>query len=630
MHIGLIVPSDASNKLTEAKGAHLPENISTTSSMLKQHSYVLGINAYDHDVSVCLLRDGEIAYAIEKERITRQKHASGFFQEAVDYCLKAEGITLDDVDLVVRNCYVLPVDELEIRMVYEGDMNGRERAQVAKSPLYLPKSNKVMTVSHHLAHAYSAFAVSPFDEGVVMVVDGVGSYSSDIKEPGQLTEGVNPLARESESYYKFKGSKLETLKKIWLQPCRGLLSDEFFNMDGLGALYSRVSSYVFADWNKCGEVMGLAPYGRPNSVRPLLELKDGELHVPEWDADFNQPWMPDGKNKWEANPAMRHWEDMAWRIQHDAEEVLIARARWLRETTGARNLCLAGGVALNCVANGRIVREAGFDNVWIQPAAGDNGIAIGCAYYGRLAIQKKPRTFVMKQATLGVTYPDDVARRVGNPLLVTRKTFNGPGESICREAAKLLSEGKVFGWFQGRCEFGPRALGNRSILGDPRRPEMKDKLNKRVKFRQAFRPFAPIVPYERAKDIFVGEDESPFMLRAKQVRPEWKDRIPAIVHVDGTARVQTVRREQNERMYDLLMEFDKLTGVPVLVNTSFNIKGEPIVETPQDAMNCFIHTGIDYLALHDTLVSKNALYKVLAPFIKVYYESMVRSRVETD
>jgi carbamoyltransferase len=598
--------------------------------MPKQHTYVLGINAYDHDVSACLLRDGEIAYAIEKERITRKKHAGGFFQEVVDYCLQAEGITLDDVDLVVRNCYVMPVEDLEVRMIYQGDMVDRERAQVTKSPLYLPKSNKVMTVSHHLAHAYSAFAVCPFDEGVVMVVDGVGSYSSDIKEPGQLTEGVNPLARESESYYKFKGSALETLKKVWLQPCRGLLSDEFFNMDGLGALYSRVSSYIFADWNKCGEVMGLAPYGRPDNFRRLLELKDGELHVPEWDAEFNQPWIPDGKIKWETSPAMRHWEDLAWRVQHDSEEVLIARARWLRETTGARNLVLAGGVALNCVANGRIVREGGFDNVWIQPAAGDNGIAIGCAYYGRVAILKKPRTFVMKKATLGITYPDDVARRVGNPLLVTRKTFNGPGESICREAAKLLSEGKVFGWFQGRCEFGPRALGNRSILGDPRRAEMKDILNKRVKFRQAFRPFAPIVPYERAKDIFVGEDESPFMLRAKQVRPEWKDRIPAIVHVDGTARVQTVRREQNERMYDLLMEFDKLTGVPVLVNTSFNIKGEPIVETPQDAMNCFIYTGIDYLALHDTLVAKNALYKILAPFIKVYYESMARPRDETD
>jgi len=598
--------------------------------MSNKHAYVLGINAYDHDVSACLLRDGEIAYAIEKERITRTKHAGGFFQEVVDYLLQAENITLDDVDLVVRNCYVLPVDDLEARMVYQGDMNPRERDQAMKNPLYLAKSNKVMTVSHHLAHAYSAFAVCPFDEGVVMIVDGVGSYSSDIKEPDQLTEGVNPLARESESYYRFKGSKLETLKKVWLQPCRGFLSDEFFNMDGLGALYSRVSSYIFADWNKCGEVMGLAPYGRPDNVRNLLALKDGELQFPEWNADFNQPWMPDGEKKWEASPSMRHWEDMAWRVQHDAEEVLLERARWLRETTGAKNLCLAGGVALNCVANGRIVREAGFDNVWIQPAAGDNGIAIGCAYYGHVAIQKKPRTFVMKSATLGVEYSDDVAQRAGNPLLLKRKAFNGPGQSICREAAKLLSEGNVFGWFQGRSEFGPRALGSRSILGDPRRPEMKDILNKRVKFRQAFRPFAPIVLHERAKDIFVGEDESPFMLRAKHVRPEWKDRIPAIVHVDGTARVQTVRREHNERIYDLLTEFEKLTGVPVLVNTSFNIKGEPIVETPQQAINCFIYTGIDYLALHDTLVAKNALYKILSPFIKVYYESTALSRDETD
>ena len=543
--------------------------------------------------------------------------------------MKAEGITLDDVDLVVRNCYVLPVEELEMRMVYQGDIADRERDQVAKSPLYLPKSNKVMTVSHHLAHAYSAFRRLPFDEGVVMVVDGVGSYASDIKEPGQFTEGVNPLARESESYYRFKGSELETLKKVWLQPCRGLLSDEFFNMDGLGALYSRVSSYIFADWNKCGEVMGLAPYGRPNNFRKLLELKDGELHVPEWDADFNQPWMPDGIRS--GKPVRRCGIGRTWRgsVQHDSEEVLLERARWLRETTGAKNLVLAGGVALNCVANGRIVREAGFDNVWIQPAAGDNGIAIGCAYYGHLAVQKKPRSFVMKRRRSACEYPDEAAR-VGNPLLVSRKTFNGSGQSICRETAKLLAEGKVFGWFQGRCEFGPRALGDRSILGDPRRPEMKEILNKRVKFRQAFRPFAPIVIYERAKDIFIGDDESPFMLRAKLVKPEWKDKIPAIVHVDGSARVQTVRREDNERMYDLLVEFEKLTGVPVLVNTSFNIKGEPIVETPQDAMNCFIYTGIDYLALHDTLVAKNALYKVLAPFIKVYYESRGVARDETD
>jgi carbamoyltransferase len=599
-------------------------------TMGKNPTYVLGINAYDHDVSACLLRDGEIAYAIEKERITREKHSSGFFQEPVDYCLNAEGITLDDVDLVVRNCYVLPVEDLELRLIYEADMPEEEREQAAKSPLFRPKSNKVMTVSHHLAHAYSAFAASPFDEGVVMIVDGVGSYASDIKEPGQLTEGVNPLARESESYYRFKGTELEPIKKVWLEPRRGLLSDEFFNMDGLGAVYSRVSSYIFADWNKCGEVMGLAPYGHPDVFPPLMTLKDGELQVRPWDETFNQPWLPDGDKKWEDSPAMPHWEDLAWRVQQDSEEILIERARWLRETTGAKNLCLAGGVALNCVANGRIIRESGFENVWIQPAAGDNGIAMGCAFYGHIAVRKNPRTYVMTQATLGREYTEGDVRRIGKSPLVSHKTFNGSGDGICREAAKLLADGKVFGWFHGRSEFGPRALGNRSILGDPRRPEMKDILNKRVKFRQAFRPFAPIVLYERAKDIFVGEDESPFMLRAKEVRPEWRDRIPAIVHVDGTARVQTVRREQNPRMYELLSEFEKLTGVPVLVNTSFNIKGEPIVETPRDAMNCFLYTGIDYLALNDTLVSKNLLYKLLSPFIKIYYESMAGARDETD
>jgi carbamoyltransferase len=210
--------------------------------MAKNHSYILGINAYDHDVSACLLRDGEIAYAVEKERITRAKHAGGFFQEPVDYLLAAEGITLDDIELVVRNCYVLPIEDLEVRLVYQGDMPEGEREQTEKNPLFLAKSNKVMTVSHHLAHAYSAFGACPFDEGVVMIVDGVGSYSVDVKEPGQLTEGVNPLARESESYYRFKGTQLETLKKVWLEPRRGFLSAEFFNMDGLGALYSRVSS----------------------------------------------------------------------------------------------------------------------------------------------------------------------------------------------------------------------------------------------------------------------------------------------------------------------------------------------------------------------------------------------------
>src|SRR6266508_1652647 len=385
--------------------------------MSSKHIYVLGINAYDHDVSACLLRDGEIAFAINKERITRKKHDTGFYQKVVDYCLVAEGISLDDVDLVVRNCYVLPVEDLALKLVSQyvpEVMDDEERKQAKTNPLYLSRLNKVVTVSHHLAHAYSAFAACPFDEGVVMVVDGVGNYSSDVSEPGQLIDNVNPLARESESYYRFDGPRIETLKKIWLEPVRGFLSDEFYYMPGLGALYSRVSSYIFADWNKCGEVMGLAPYGRPDAVKPLLAMKNGELSVPEWGVEFDKPWLVDRELNWETSSSLQHWQDLAWRVQHDAENVLLERAIWLRRTTGARNLCMAGGVALNCVANGRIVREAGFENVWIQPAAGDDGIAIGCAYYGHLAIQKNPRSFVMNHAYTGTAYKDEEVRAAGN------------------------------------------------------------------------------------------------------------------------------------------------------------------------------------------------------------------------
>ena len=582
-----------------------------------------------------MLRDGEIACAISKERITREKHDTGFYQEVVDYCLSAEDISLDDVDLVVRNCYVLPVEDLETRMVSQDVpevMDDDERIQSSKNPLFLSNSNKVVTVSHHLAHAYSAFAVCPFHDGVVMVVDGVGNYSSDITEPGQLTEPADPLARESESYYRFDGSRIEALKKVWLEPVRGFLSDEFYYMPGLGALYSRVSSYIFADWNKCGEVMGLAPYGRANALKPLLQLRDGELVVPDWGLELDKPWLVDREPSWEASSCMEHWKDLARRVQDDAETVLLARATWLRQSTGAKNLCMAGGVALNCVANGRIAREAGFENVWIQPAGGDDGIAIGCAYYGHLAILKKPRSFVMQHAYLGVDYDDDAVAAAASKGLVRAQATRTSCSDICSRTASLLAEGHVFGWFQGRSEFGPRALGNRSILADPRRAEMKDKVNMRVKHRQAFRPFAPVVMFERAHEIFEGDEELPFMLLTKHVRPEWRDRIPAIVHVDGTARVQTVRQEHNPRLYGLLKEFELITGVPVLLNTSFNIKGEPIVETPADAIKCFLGTGMDYLVLHDTLLAKKPLHRVLSPMARAYSEvsSLVRVAMTAD
>lgn len=589
--------------------------------MPKKHTYVLGLNTYDHDVSACLLRDGEIAYAIAKERITREKHASGFYKEVIDYCLDAEGITLDDVDLVVRNCYILPVPEMEDRLLYQdlpGFLPEYERADAKSHPYFLSRSDKVVSISHHLAHAYSAFAVSPFEEGAIMIVDGVGSYRSDVNESFPATDTATPLARESESYYKFSGSKLECLKKVWMEPDRGFLSDEFYNMPGLGALYSRASTYIFGDWNKCGELMGLAPYGRHGNVKPLMQIKDNTLTVPRWTSELNKPYIADSEQKWETSPLMKHWEDLAWRVQDDTEKVLLTRAEWLRETTGAKNLCIAGGVALNCVANGRVARESGFENVWIQPAAGDDGIAIGCAYYGWLEILKQPRSFVMDHSYVGRRYSDQEVSEATAKFLVSVQTTQTKSDNIARDTAKLLADQKVIGWFQDRSEFGPRALGNRSLLADPRKPEMKDILNSRVKHRQPFRPFAPIVLYERAKEIFEGEEDSPFMLIAKNVRPEWRDKIPAIVHVDGTARVQTVREETNPTLYRLLKEFDALTGVPVLINTSFNVKGEPIIETPRDAVICFLTTGIDHLVMHDTLVSKNAMHKIVGPLVNTY------------
>jgi len=581
--------------------------------------YILGINAYDHDTSACLLRDGEIVAAIAKERLTRIKHDSGFYAEAVDYCLEAAGIELDRVDLVVRNTYVLPVPELERRLSHEVRpyyLTRRERRQAADSPLFLaPDGEKIATCSHHLAHAYSAFAVCPFDEGAVMVVDGIGSYRSDALEPVPAADEAHALAREAESYYVFRGTELETVKKVFMGPSRALLNDPFYTMPGLGALYSRVSTYAFADWNKCGEVMGLAPYGK-NTTEPLVWLEKGGLRFRDWDPGFRHPFHGPDDVAWERSPHLEEWRDLAWRIQDDTERVLLERARWLHERTGARNLCLAGGVALNCVANGRLLRESPFERIWIQPAAGDDGIALGCAYYGHLALRRRPRTFVMKHAYLGAEYDrfdDAEAMRPWSVRLVTRRTkTDDPVEG----AAGILAGGGVIGWFQGRSEFGPRALGNRSILADPRDPAMKDRLNARVKFRQAFRPFAPVVLKEKAHEYFVGDEESPFMLLVKEVRPGARDRVPAIVHVDGTARVQTVTPEQNPRLHALLTAFERRTGVAVLLNTSFNIRGHPIVEMPMDAMDCFLYTGLDALVLHDWIVRKTWVHRVFTPAVR--------------
>ncbi|MCK6481153.1 MAG: carbamoyltransferase [Planctomycetes bacterium] len=575
---------------------------------------VLGINAYDHDVAACLLRDGVPVAAVAKERITRVKHDAGFYGEVVDYCLDAAGVRLEDVDLVVRNSYVLPVAELERRLLQEDrpyNLTPSERLEALRHPLFLaPDSARVATVSHHLAHAWSAFAASPFREGAVMVVDGVGSYRADVTEEVPAGSEAPPLARESESWYSFRDATLTPLWKAWLEPTRGFMNDEFIRMAGLGALYSRVSTYVFGDWNKCGEVMGLAPYGRA-AGEPLLRLDGDRLVVPEWTAERRHPFLGRGDGEWEGSPFRGEWEDLARRAQEDAEEVLLARARRLHELTGAENLCIAGGVGLNCVANGRILEESPFRRVWIQPAAGDDGIALGAALYGHSALRGRPRAFEQRTAFLGRTYDAAAAEEAARGALVALSASRRRRADAPDRAAELLAAGKVVGWVQGGSEFGPRALGHRSILADPRDPGMKDHVNARVKHRQAFRPFAPAVLAERAGEWFVGEGESPFMLLARRVRPEAAERIPAVVHVDGTARVQTVRREDDPLFHALIEAFGRRTGVPVVLNTSFNLRGEPIVETPADAVECFLRSRLDALVIGDLVLEKGRLHRPL-------------------
>lgn len=580
--------------------------------------YVLGVNAYDHDVSACLLRNGEVVAAINKERLTRLKHDTGFYAHPVAYCLLAAGITLDDVELVVRNSYLLPVAELERRFLsYAGSflMSPSDRDQALRSALFGARPPKVVDVSHHLAHAYSAFACSPFESGAVMVVDGVGSHREDATEAIPAGSETHPLSRESESYYVFEGKRLQAIEKVWMEPTKGLVNEEFFFMGGLGALYSRVSSYVFGHWNRCGEVMGLAPFGRL-TMEPLVELREDGLRLAPWPEGFAHPYLGWSDHAWKSSPHRPHWEDLARRIQEDAELVLLERARRLHARTLTPNLVLAGGVALNCVANGRVIEESPFENVFIQPAAGDDGIALGCALYGHLEILGGERTYVMHHPYLGVTYPEERVRAaVGRPavsLSATRRL----SRDVVSETAELLAQGRVVGWIQGGSEFGPRSLGNRSILADPRDARMRDHVNGRVKHRQGFRPFAPAILAERASEYFDGHLPSPFMLLAHRVRPEVRDRIPAVTHVDGTARVQTVHVETNPRLHALLRAFEQRTGVPVLLNTSFNDRGEPIVETPGDAVRAFLSTELDVLVVHDWILRKRASHRMLRPLLR--------------
>ena len=588
--------------------------------------YVLGLSAFYHDSAACLLRDGTIVAAAQEERFTRKKADASFPVNAVAYCLREGGITAPDLTAV--GFYDKPL--LKFERILETYLAVAPRgfgSFLKAGPLWIKDKlfidrhvnealpgylRPVLYAEHHESHAASAFFPSPFGEAAILTVDGVGEWATS-------TIGVG------------RGSDISLLRETrW--------------PDSLGLLYSAFTYYTGFKVNS-GEykVMGLAPYGEPRYVdlilRELIDLRDdGSFSMDQkyfnylagltmTSEAFNDlfggpPRVP------ETNLAQRDM-DLARSIQVVCEEVMLRMARTAHRETGLHDLCLAGGVALNCVANGRLLREGPFKRLWIQPAAGDAGGALGVAQLVRYRYLRNTRYVhpgrdEMQGSYLGPAFPEPDIERF---LESVGASYERPDrDALLSRVAAVLADEKIVGWFNGRMEFGPRALGARSILGDPRSPRMQAQMNIKIKFREGFRPFAPSVLRERVADYFELDRESPYMLLVADVKHErqiprapgqealWgidqlnvvRSDIPAVTHIDYSARVQTVDRETNPDYYDLIAAFDDVTGCPVLINTSFNVRGEPIVCSPADAYQCFMRTHIDYLVLGPFVLAKTA------------------------
>ena len=588
--------------------------------------HILGISAYYHDSAAALLSEGRIIAAAQEERFSRKKNDERFPRNAVAYCLKQANLTEADLDAVVfydkpitkfarlleSYLAVAPGGWLTFPRALPGWLG--EKLNLPNTLRYemagLRPDAPVLFTEHHQAHAASAFFPSPFEEAAVLTVDGVGEWAT-------TTLGVGC------------GNDLKILKELKFPHSLGLLYSAFTAYCGF-----RINSGEY-------KLMGLAPYGEPRFVDviydQLIDVKaDGSLHLNLDYFDFlrglrmtNAKFdrLFGGPPRLAETPVEQRHMDVARSIQTVTEEIMLRLARHAREETGMKNLCMAGGVALNCVANGRILREKIFDRIWIQPAAGDAGGALGAA----LAVwhmhkeNPQPRCVVqpdaMQGSFLGPEYSDDEIEAV---LLSHQAAYQKlDGELLYDRVADLLASGKIVGWVQGRMEFGPRALGHRSILGDPRSAQMQSVLNLKVKFRESFRPFAPAVLQERAAEFFELDEESPYMLFVAPVHPDQRleqpapasglarlkqvrSRLPAITHVDYSARVQTVTALQNPIFHALLKCFEAKTGCPVLMNTSFNVRGEPVVCTPDDAYRCFVNTEMDYLAIGNFLLERDA------------------------
>ena len=588
--------------------------------------YVLGISAFYHDSAACLLRDGDIVAAAQEERFTRKKGDAAFPHKAISYCLGEAGISRADLSYV--GFYDKPI--LKFDRILESYLGVAPRgfsSFLKAGPLWIKDKlftdaqirdaldwqGPLLYAEHHESHAASAFYPSPFREAAILTIDGVGEWTTT-------------------SYGIGRGNELD-------------LTHEIQWPDSLGLLYSAFTYHTGFKVNS-GEykIMGLAPYGERKYVQTILDelidlKEDGSFKLNQryfnyltgltmtsskFSELFGPPRVP------ETNLTQREM-DMAASVQAVCEEIMLRLCQTVYKMTGQKNLCLAGGVALNCVANGRILREGPFENIWIQPAAGDAGGALGVAQLIWHRFLDKPRETSpdardsMKGALLGPSFGPDEIEATLQEFGATYERVDDKHE-LMKEVAELLADEKIIGWFNGRMEFGPRALGSRSILGDPRSPRMQAQMNIKIKFREGFRPFAPSVLRERVSEYFDLDCDSPYMLLVAPVAERqrvpmsaaegrlWgidllnvpRSSIPAVTHVDYSARVQTVTAEANGDYYDLIRTFEALTGCPVVVNTSFNVRGEPIVCTPADAYRCFMRTHIDALVLGPFIVRKEA------------------------
>jgi len=558
---------------------------------------ILGISCFYHDAAACLVQDGKITAAASEERFTRKKHDADFPTNAIAYCLREGGITTSDLDYV--GFYDKPLLKFErIITTYIAAFPRSYRAFMQAVPVWLREklwtkdliareldyTGEILFAEHHQSHAASTFLVSEFEEAAILTVDGVGEWATASMAVG-------------------RGNDIEILRQINYP-------------HSLGLLYSAFTYYLGFKVNSAEyKVMGLAPYGKPKYfdliMGELLDMaEDGSFRL---NLDyFEYPHglrMTNGKfdrlfdgppREPESSLDQRH-KDIAASIQKVTESVMLRLASALHTETGLDDLCLAGGVALNCVANGRILREGPFKRIFIQPAAGDAGGALGVAKYIYNTVLNNPRTHIWQNAYLGPQFSTEEIELYLKKIGANYRKLDT--RSLLSEAARLIAEQNVVGWFQGRMEFGPRALGNRSILADARNPENQSRVNLKIKFRESFRPFAPSVLEDRCEEYFETSSDSPYMLLTAQVRDDRRV-IPSVTHVDGSARIQTVSRENNPLYYELIEEFYRQTGVPVIINTSFNVRGEPIVCSPEDAFRCFMRTGMDYLVMDCFVLDK--------------------------